>query len=398
MLTAKEISDFVDANREEAIRCLQELVSCPSVTGNEKPVSLIYKKWMEDNGFAVRVYEAEPDRPNLFADWYGSQPGKRFVFNGHMDVFPPDETGMPYGPWSAEIHDGKLYGRGASDMKGGDAIALMATIFLKRMGFDPKGSVLLSWMCDEERGSRLGVIADLKAGLIEGDFGICPEATDGYIVHKHGGIIRGHVTYTAVAQHTGIPYQYGENALVKAHRAIGELLKISDRLAGIPAKGDVPPPCFTISVINSGEAANVHPSKATFWFDRRLVPGEDHDAAYDEIVQTLENLKNSREGYDYELVVTNDRPLLDIDDDDPFIKLCQASYEKVMGKPVRAGFGAGGSDAAWIRKVTGMPMPNFSPAVRLGAGGSGAADEYMPIEGYIDFIKVFMMIVHDALS
>ena len=398
MFSAKEISDYVDAHAGEAIGCLKEIVSCPSVTGRELEASRIFERRMREMGLDVTSYEAAKDRPNLFGEWRGSRPGKRFVFNGHMDVFPPDEAGMPFGPWGAEIHDGKLYGRGASDMKGGDCIALMAVAFLKEMGFDPKGSVLLSWMVDEENGSKYGVIADLKKGLIKGDFGICPEPTDGILVTKHGGIIRGHVTYTSVAQHTGVPYRYGEDALQKAYRAIGELYKISDRLAQVPSQGDVPPPCFSISVIHSGEAANVHPSKAVFWFDRRLVPGEDHDAALKEITDTLDRLKRERLGYDYEFEVTNDRPLLDIDDEDPFIKLIQKSYEEVMGRPLKCAFRAGGSDAAWIQKETGMPIPNFSPAVCFGPEGSGGAEENISIEGYIDFIKVFMMVVVNALK
>ena len=398
MFDVKAISDFVDAHRDEAIACYQEIVRTPSVTGNEEPVSLVFEKFMREAGLEISRYEAEPHRPNLFGDWKGSRPGKRFVFNGHMDVFPPDPAGMPYGPWSAEIHDGKLYGRGAADMKGGDAAALMAVILLKRMGFDPKGSVLLSWMCDEEFGSRLGVIADLKAGLIQGDFGICMEATNGRVIAKHLGIIRGNITYHATAQHTGIPYMYGENALRKAHRAMGKLYEIEDRLSKLDDSGEIRRPCLTVSVCHSGEAANVHPSTAVIWFDRRVVPGEDHDAALKEITDALDSLKAEREGYEYEFKITNDRPLLDVAFDDPFVKLCCEAYEEVTGKPTSAGYGAWGSDAAWIFQETGMPIPNFAAGAPLGPGGSGSADEHLDIEDFIAFIKVYMNCMVKALG
>ena len=72
--------------------------------------------------------------------------------------FPPDDRDPGYfGPWSGKIQDGFLYGRGSCDMKGGDAGVMMAVLFLKKMGFDPKGSVALTWMCDEENGGELGV-------------------------------------------------------------------------------------------------------------------------------------------------------------------------------------------------------------------------------------------------
>lgn len=178
IITANEISEFVENNREEAIRCLQEIIQTPSQTGDELAVSKVFTRWMADNGLDVTAHCDVENRPNLLAEWNGSRPGKRFVFNGHMDVFPPDakDSGL-YGPWSGKIVDGYLYGRGAADMKSGDCGALMAVIFLRRMGFDPKGSVLLSYMVDEENGGGHGVRHMVKNHLIEGDFGFCMECT-----------------------------------------------------------------------------------------------------------------------------------------------------------------------------------------------------------------------------
>ena len=142
---------MVDACQDEAIQCLQEAVQTPSPTGEELAISRLFTRWIADCGLTVEQYEAEPGRPNLIAQWHGSRPGKRFLFNGHLDVFPPsDGDGGWYGPWSGKIADGFLYGRGAVDMKGGDCAALMAVRLLRRMNFDPKGSVILSYMVDEE--------------------------------------------------------------------------------------------------------------------------------------------------------------------------------------------------------------------------------------------------------
>ena len=145
MLTAKQISDYVDTHRDEAIAFLQEIVQTPSVTGDEEPVSFVFERKMKEAGLEVKRLEAKPHRPNLYAEWFGTQKGKRFVFNGHMDVFPPDDRDPGYfGPWSGKIEDGYLYGRGSCDMKGGDAGVMMAVLFLRKMGFDPKGSIALT--------------------------------------------------------------------------------------------------------------------------------------------------------------------------------------------------------------------------------------------------------------
>ena len=397
MIGAKEISAFVEANRDECIKCLTTILQVPSVTGDEEPISFVFQKLMEDNGLKVTRHEMEPHHPNLLAEWFGSKPGKRFIFNGHMDVFPPDPKDPgTYGPWSGKVANGHIYGRGASDMKGGDAGAMMAVFLLKRMGFDPKGSVLLSWMCDEENGGRLGVQYMLKEGLLTGDFGLCMEPCDGRLIPQHGGILRGWVKYTAEAQHTAVLYEFGENALQKAIRAVGKLNELNAELIKNPSVHGLPPPHLTISVLNSGKAPNVQPSEATFWFDRRLVPGEDHEEALAQIKAVLDDLKAADPAYDYEMQVTSMRPLLDVPFDDPFVKLVAEAYREVMGKDVVIAAKPGGSDASWIRKVTGIAMPNFGAA--NGYGEMGKPDEKIPVERYLDFIKVYMMVLVKALS
>lgn len=394
-ITPEMIINFVEENRDEAIRCFQEVVQTPSVTGDETAVSKVISRWIEKCGLSVSVHEAVAGRPNLLAEWKGSRPGKRFVFNGHMDVFPPDAKDPgPYGPWAGKVIDGYLYGRGAADMKGGDCGALMAVIFLKRMGYDPKGSVLLSYMCDEENGGGLGVKYMVSQGLIQGDFGICMECTRGKLLVTHGGILRGNCTYTSEPRHTSVRYP-GENALQKAARAILELYRINDRLAEVkPANFDQP--CLSITTMTAGTAPNVHPAKATFSIDRRLVPGENHEEALKEITDVLDRLKENDPAYEYELEITSDRPFLDVPETDPFIATVSGSYEQIMGKPVEIYRRAGGSDAANIQQATGMPIPNFGAA--LDVEESGQPGEKLNIQDYLDFIKIYMMTVINALE
>lgn len=394
-ITPQMIENYVEENREEAVRCLQEIVQTPSVTGDEEAVSKVFIRWMKACGLTPSVHEEIEGRPNLLAEWKGSRPGKRFVFNGHMDVFPPDAKDPgPYGPWSGKVADGYLYGRGAADMKGGDCGALMAVTFLKRMGYDPKGSILLSYMCDEENGGKHGVQYMVREGLIQGDFGICMECTRGKLLVTHGGILRCFCTYTSEPRHTSIQYP-GENALQKAARAILELCKINDRLAQIkPANFDQP--CMSITTMTAGTAPNVHPAKATFSIDRRLVPGEYHEEALKEITDILDALKEQDPAYEYQLEITSDRPFLDVPEDDPFIATVSKSYEQIMGKPVEIYRRAGGSDAANIRQATGMPIPNFG--IALDVEESGQPGEKISVQGYLDFIKIYMLTVVNALE
>ena len=396
MFNAKSIHEFVESHRDEAISALQEIVRCPSVTGDEEAVSFIFERYLKENGFAVNRVEAAPHRPCLLTEMAGTRPGKRFVFQGHMDVFPPDPSDPgQYGPWAGEIVDGRLYGRGSVDMKAGTVGAMMTLIFLKKMGYDPQGSIQLAMMCDEENGGRLGVQNLIKQGLIQGDFGITPEPSDQFILRRYAGILRGYVTYRAPAQHNGTPYKFGLNAIQKAVRAIMKLEAIIDRLKLECANAE-PTPVMTLSVINGGTAPNCAPSDATFWFDRRLSCDENHETALAEITAILDDLKAKDPTFEYELTVTSARPPLDIPADDPFIRLLQDAYESIHGRRPEAITGIGASDGTYVRNATGMPIPDFGVDGRISQ--IGKPNENVGLQDYLDFIKVYMLSVVNALG
>lgn len=351
---------------------------------------------MTEAGFKVERYEAQPHRPSLLTEMIGSQPGKRFVFQGHMDVFPPDPTDNgTYGPWAGNIVDDRLYGRGSVDMKAGTVGAMMSLIFLKKMGYDPKGSIQLVMVCDEENGGRLGIQHLIKQGLISGDFGITPEPSDQCILRRYAGILRGYITYRAPAQHNGTPYKFGLNAIQKAIRAIMKLEAIIDRLKAECADAE-PTPVMTLSVINGGTAANCAPSECTFWFDRRLSCDENHEEALAEITGILDCMKAEDPSFEYELTVTSARPPLDIPADDPFIVMLQDCYEAIHGHRPEAITGIGASDGTYVRNATGMAIPDFGVDGRISQ--IGKPDENVSIQDYLDFIKVYMLTVVRALG
>ncbi len=165
MFSSEEIKKYVEEHQEEAISCLVEAIQSPSPTGFELPMANTVEKWLNKIGMDIKTYVYAQgtdgkDRPNFIADWVGSKPGKKVLFNGHMDTFPVTQSDDPsVNPFSGEIKNGAVYGRGASDMKGGDCAAIMAVKFLKEMGFDPNETVTLTFMSDEENGGTYGARA-----------------------------------------------------------------------------------------------------------------------------------------------------------------------------------------------------------------------------------------------
>ena len=395
MITVEEIKRAVSARRQEIIDCLVELVQTPSVTGDEVPVSRIFRRRMEELGLEVQTYEAEPDRPNLLAEWFGSEKGPRFIFNGHMDVFPPVESdpGM-YGPWSGKVVDGKIYGRGTGDMKGGDCAAIMAVKILKELGFDPKGSVLLSFMCDEENGSTLGAKYLIKEELLNGDYGICMEPTDCEILTHHGGIYRAFYTYTAEGYHSHAPHPTG-SAIEKANRAINAIMELAEEINQRP-NPLFDPPSLSVTTVHAGPATNLHASKATFSVDRRYIKGETIESVQKEIADVLDKLKEQYPGMDYTVEVQSDRPTLTIPEDSKMVTTMAKAWEEVMGKPAKFRYCQGGTDAASIVRHNGMHMVVCGPTDGLVMAGN--ANECVEIEDLLSMVELYALTVARLLS
>ncbi|MBT4485723.1 MAG: M20/M25/M40 family metallo-hydrolase, partial [Candidatus Latescibacteria bacterium] len=123
MKKTNSILSFIDD--DEVIQVTRDLVATPSITHSEgRGMVTFMESWFGDLGIPVRLYPASNDRANFFAD-YGAESGPgRFLFNGHQDTKPVD--GMTIDPFGREICDGRMYGRGACDMKGAIAGILRA--------------------------------------------------------------------------------------------------------------------------------------------------------------------------------------------------------------------------------------------------------------------------------
>ena len=147
---------------------LQQMVSIPSVTGDEGKIQKFLAEYLGKMGLEVDMWESDWEqlkkhpgyipvdrgyegRPNIVATWKGTGGGRSLMFNGHTDVIPVGKgEGWSDNPWSASIKDGKLYGRGSCDMKSGVASHIMAIENLMAAGVKPKGDVYLDIVIDEE--------------------------------------------------------------------------------------------------------------------------------------------------------------------------------------------------------------------------------------------------------
>src|SRR5689334_11897118 len=177
------VSAKVEALRPELIAFLRRLVQFPSLPGREQLAQHFYAKSLRELGLEVEILSSRredlehhpafcddgvrfEDRLNVVGRWRGSNPsrGRSLILNGHMDVVPTgSETLWSDSPWSGAVRNGRLYGRGSSDMKAGLAANLFAVRALQAAGFRPAADLILESVIGEESGG-VGTLTTLVKG------------------------------------------------------------------------------------------------------------------------------------------------------------------------------------------------------------------------------------------
>lgn len=244
---------------EEIVEVLGELICRPSQNppGEEKVAAEYIYNSMRDWGFNPQyVYKPEPERPSVAVVHGGSEGKPRLVLNGHIDVVPEgDPDGWSVPPFEAVVRQGRIYGRGACDMKGGVAAAMIAAKALKDSGVKLRGDLVLQFAMGEETGEA-GTKSLLEEGF-GGDWGIVLEPSDLKIMTAEKGLAWYHFTVEGKPTHGSRPHQ-GINAIDKAAKLISALQEyheeIGERTHPLCGK-DV----CSVTMIRAGTKENIIP-------------------------------------------------------------------------------------------------------------------------------------------
>ena len=145
--------------RQEATELLQELIRVETVNppGNETRAAELLRQYLGDNGVESELYAKVPERANLVARIPGSGTGPRLVLLSHTDTVLANPAEWELDPWSGELREGQIWGRGALDMKGQVAASAVAIASLAREGFEPGGDLIFAACADEEVGTGFGL-------------------------------------------------------------------------------------------------------------------------------------------------------------------------------------------------------------------------------------------------
>jgi len=416
-----EITASVDSLTEELVHLVSETVKIPSINprlpgqnydeivGGEGKVAAYLKPIMDNIGLETELVEKEKGRANLVGVCKGSGGGKSLIFNGHMDVVPPDpiEDWTEAEPWSGEVKDGKIYGRGAADMKGGNAAAIIALKGLLKAGYRPKGDVILENVAGEEiMDTEIGTGAVIEAGY-KADAAIVVEPT-GYPTKLAIATASAHAFLASVTIHgkathcqlraecirAGNPgSKIGVSSLDKAFLIYEGLRRLEDEWgvtkshplwSSLPGKFVV----FPTDITGNPGGATLIPGETTFTYIVMTPPDEDADETKKEVTEAIHRiaqtdswLREHPPKVDWLLYW----PAYETPLDAPICKSLHSAYEMIMdAAPVYSGFWAQ-ADASFL-SLAGIPSVCFGPGETMTAH---SANEFVRIDELVNTAKIY---------
>ncbi len=366
-------------SRETLLDLLRELVAIPSVNptlapdepGGEARIAGFCRDWLYARGIRAWTEEVAPGRANAVAEC-GRGDAPTLVLCAHLDTV--SARGMDIPPFDAREENGRVYGRGAYDMKGGVAAIMAAAAALARE--ELPGRILVALVCDEEVAS-LG--ADDFVRRHRADACILTEPSDGALILAHKGFVWAELVTTGVAAH-GSRWEEGVSAIGRMARIVAELERFdAGELRGRthPLLGPASLHCATIA---GGSGLSTYAAECRLGVERRTLPGETPELVRQELEEAVR-----RAGEAAVVDIRFHRPPLVCDRDAPVARALREATQAVTGRaPAESGV-AYWMDAA-VFAGAGIPSVNY------GGGGAGAhaAVEWADLDSCVTTARVLV--------
>ncbi len=366
-LVSEHVSD------EEVVDICRELVRAPSVNppGNEEQVAKVSQGLLARLGLEAEFVEPLPGRVSTVSSW-GPTSGRTLLFNGHYDVVPvPDPDDWPHPPFAADVVDGRLYGRGSSDMKAGIAACLAAVSALQRGGLEPNGRLLMHFVADEEalgtHGTKFLVANQHCDGVTEALVG---EPTAMHLVTAERGAMWLRIITEGVSAHGSTP-QLGVNAIEHMTHVIWAVTNMRFRklheMLGAPT--------LNVGTIHGGSKVNMVPAHCEIEIDRRTIPGETTEEVVAEIEEVLDQARKEVPGLNARIEVDDGAEPSQTPEGTSLVPLLAEARDVFGIEGSEVGY-AGATDARFLINQGRIPSIVFGPGDPLQAHTTG---EYVEV-------------------
>jgi len=360
-----------------AVALTQELVRIDTVNPSspERPCAERVGKLLEDAGYAVKLHEFAPGRTSLVARREGED--APFCFAGHLDTVPLGAARWSHGPFAGEIGEGKLYGRGSSDMKSGVAAMVAAALRLARARL--RRGLTLVLVAGEETGCEGAAhLARTPGALGRAGALLVAEPTNNRPVVGHKGALWLRARVRGVTAHGSMPDR-GVNAIYKAARAVLKLAELRFEVPPDPLLGS---PTVNVGTFAGGMNVNSVPDEATIGIDLRTIPSQRHAQVRAQLAALL--------GPEVELTPVVDLEGVRTQEDDPFVQRVRDALAEVTGARPDPAAATYFTDASVL-----TPAYGGIPTVVLGPGEMALChqtDEYCLVERIDQAVETYVRI------
>lgn len=347
----------------DAVEVTRDLIRINSVNpelvpgaAGEAHIAMWCAQWLATHGFELQKL-GTLERPTIVGTASGTGGGASLMLNGHLDTV--GVAGYEGDPFSAEVRDGCVYGRGAFDMKAGAAAIMVAAA--RAASAKLAGDVIVTLVSDEEFNS-VGTQEALAA--VTADAAIITEPSELNLVLAHRGFAWFEIELRGVAAHGSMPHQ-GVDAIAHAGlvlRALDDLRARFESAAPHPLLGRS---AVRVSMIAGGSDAATVADSCTLTVERRMLPGETPRSVETELRTLLEALAESTAGFDFELRTLVARGAFEADADWPIVRAVADAAERVLGAPAPVRGEPFWTDA-------GLILEAGIPCLLIGVDGGGA--------------------------
>ncbi len=416
MSKKKEIlASYIDKHKEGAVQLLKSMIQKKSIQGDEAPAQEIVISYLKKLGLPVDIWDIEPEKlasnpyflserevflnnPNVATVLKGSGGGRSILLNGHIDVVPEgDLDKWSVDPYAGIVKDGKLFGRGSTDMKGGTVSLLMALEAIINSGIKLKGDVIFESVIEEESGGAGTLDATLRNYVA--DAAIIPEPTCMKLFIKQQGSMWFRISIDGRSAHGGTRYE-GVSAIEKAwliHHAILDLEKLRNEGISDPLYQHVPIPLpINVGKITGGNWPSSVPDLVILEGRMGVGPEESIQNAKKELTESIERVCLTDEW-----LKTHPAKLEffgaqwvpnSVSTDHPFVSTLSSNYKQLYNEDMVVEASPWGTDAGILGAQGGITT------LVIGPGETRVAhypDEYIEIDKMIEAAKLFAGVIID---
>lgn len=408
------ITSWIQANRKNGIRLLQKLIQEPSKRYNEERAQAVVVEKCRQLGLDIDLWEIGDDtlwqhpyfhsdrsnfkgNPNLVAVKKGTGGGKSLILNGHIDVVP---EGNPLDweddPFSGKERDNKIYGRGTTDMKGGNVSLLLAIEAITALNIALKGDLIFQSVIEEESGGT-GTLAAILRGY-RADGAIIPEPTNLKFFPVQQGSLWFRIRVKGKSAHGGTRYE-GRSSIDLSMMVISEIKRLEEernkewKQHPLYKNNPIPIP-INIGKMMSGNWPSTVPEMTILEGRFGIFPTETLEEAQKSLEELIEQLNQKDSWFQtkpLELEWFGARWLPgNLSRDHPLIQTASQQFEKVMGSPPVIEASPWGTDGGYLSTIAQIPVLVFGPGETRLAHDS---NEYIDIDKMLKVAEIIALTI-----